>query len=60
LVPLIPILGASICLLQMYSLPFDTWLRLIVWMAIGMVIYFTYSVHHSQLRKQNAEGKQDI
>ena len=60
LVPLIPILGASICLLQMYSLPFDTWLRLIVWMAIGMVIYFTYSVHHSQLRKHNAEGKQDI
>ena len=60
LVPLIPILGASICLLQMYSLPFDTWLRLIVWMAIGMVIYFTYSIHHSQLRKQNAEGKQDI
>ena len=53
LVPLIPILGASICLLQMYSLPFDTWLRLIVWMAIGMVIYFTYSVHHSALRNRD-------
>jgi len=55
LVPLVPILGASICLLQMYSLPFDTWLRLIIWMAIGMVIYFTYSVHHSELRKQKDE-----
>ncbi len=60
LVPLIPILGASICLLQMYSLPFDTWLRLIVWMAIGMVIYFTYSIHHSELRKRNGESKEII
>lgn len=51
-VPLVPILGAAICLLQMYSLPLDTWLRLIIWMAIGMVIYFTYSIHHSELRKQ--------
>lgn len=60
LVPLIPILGASICMLQMYSLPFDTWLRLIVWMAIGMVIYFTYSIHHSELRKRNGESKEII
>lgn len=59
-VPLIPILGASICLLQMYSLPFDTWLRLIVWMAIGMVIYFTYSIHHSELRKVKAESKENV
>ncbi len=60
LVPLIPILGASICLLQMYSLPFDTWLRLIVWMAIGMLIYFTYSIHHSHLRKKNSESNEEI
>jgi len=60
LVPLIPILGAAICLLQMYSLPFDTWLRLIVWMAIGMVIYFTYSIRHSEIRKQNSESKEKI
>ncbi|HUW93544.1 MAG TPA: amino acid permease [Bacteroidales bacterium] len=49
-VPLVPILGAGICLVQMYSLPLDTWLRLIIWMAIGFVIYFTYGVHHSHLR----------
>jgi len=60
LVPLIPILGAAICLLQMYSLPFDTWLRLIVWMAIGMVIYFTYSIHHSEIRKEKAESEEKI
>ena len=57
LVPLIPILGAAICMIQMYSLPFDTWLRLIIWMAIGMFIYFTYSIHHSSLRKQNGENE---
>lgn len=49
-VPLVPILGAGICLVQMYSLPLDTWLRLIVWMALGFVIYFTYGIHHSHLR----------
>jgi APA family basic amino acid/polyamine antiporter len=58
LVPLIPILGALICMIQMYSLPVDTWLRLIVWMAIGMVIYFTYSIRHSLLRNGNSQ-KQD-
>lgn len=49
-VPLIPILGIITCLGQMAALPFDTWLRLIVWMAIGMIIYFMYSRHHSRLQ----------
>lgn len=51
LVPLIPILGATICLAQMASLPWDTWARLIVWMLIGFVIYFTYGAKHSKLNK---------
>jgi APA family basic amino acid/polyamine antiporter len=55
LVPLVPILGAGICLLQMYSLPLDTWLRLIVWMAIGIIIYFTYSIKNSKLIKKGKE-----
>jgi basic amino acid/polyamine antiporter, APA family len=50
-VPLIPILGAAVCLAQMVSLPFDTWLRLIIWMGLGFVIYFTYSVRHSKFHK---------
>lgn len=49
-VPLVPILGAGICFLQMLSLPWETWLRLIVWMAIGFVIYFTYGIRKSKLQ----------
>jgi APA family basic amino acid/polyamine antiporter len=50
-VPLIPILGAVTCFAQMAALPLDTWLRLIVWMLIGFVIYFTYGIKKSKLRK---------
>ena len=56
-VPLIPILGALICMIQMAALPLDTWLRLIVWMAIGFVIYFTYSYRHSKQRNFNNTSK---
>jgi APA family basic amino acid/polyamine antiporter len=49
LVPVIPILGILLCLMLMMSLPVGNWLRLIGWMAIGLVIYFTYSRHHSTL-----------
>lgn len=49
-VPLIPILGIITCLSQMAALPLDTWLRLLAWMAFGMVIYFLYSRHHSRLQ----------
>ena len=49
-VPVIPILGAFFCLLQMASLPLDTWLRLIIWMAIGLFIYFLYGIRKSKLR----------
>jgi APA family basic amino acid/polyamine antiporter len=52
-VPLIPILGAGICFLQMAALPLDTWLRLVIWMAIGFCIYFFYGVKHSKVRAEN-------
>ena len=54
LVPLVPILGILICGYMMTSLPAATWERLIVWMAIGLVIYFSYSRTHSKLAR--AEG----
>jgi basic amino acid/polyamine antiporter, APA family len=49
-VPLIPILGALICFVQMASLPLGTWLRLLIWMALGLIIYFTYGIRKSKLR----------
>lgn len=51
-VPVVPILGAVVCLAQMMALPLDTWLRLIAWMLIGFVIYFTYGRKHSLVRKE--------
>ena len=49
--PFVPILGAGICILQMLSLPWETWTRLIVWMALGFIIYFTYGIKNSKLRE---------
>ncbi len=48
LVPIVPILGILICGYMMARLPLDTWIRLLVWMAIGLVIYFTYSIRKSR------------
>lgn len=55
--PVIPILSAGASLYLMYGLPFDTWARLIIWMLIGVVIYFVYSVKHSKLRLANMDNK---
>jgi APA family basic amino acid/polyamine antiporter len=52
LVPVVPILGILICGYMMRGLPHDTWIRLIVWMAIGLVIYFTYGKRHSRIAEQ--------
>jgi len=49
-VPVIPILGALICFIQMAALPLDTWLRLIIWMVVGFIIYFSYGIKHSKIR----------
>jgi len=49
-VPFVPIMGMLISLLMMIGLPFDTWLRLIIWLIIGMVIYFTYGRYHSRVQ----------
>jgi len=49
LVPYVPILGIFTCLFMMVFLPLDTWIRLIVWMLIGLDIYLLYGMKHSVL-----------
>jgi APA family basic amino acid/polyamine antiporter len=48
-VPFVPIAGAVICLAQMVGLPLATWERLVIWLAIGLVVYFSYSMRSSLL-----------
>jgi APA family basic amino acid/polyamine antiporter len=47
--PLFPILGMLSCGALMAFLPSITWLRFIVWLAIGLIVYFGYSIRHSKL-----------
>jgi APA family basic amino acid/polyamine antiporter len=49
MVPLVPILGIFTCLFMMVFLPMDTWIRLLVWMLIGMDIYLAYGAKNSHL-----------
>lgn len=48
-VPLVPILGIFVCLFMMVFLPMDTWIRLLVWMLLGMDIYLVYGAKNSHL-----------
>jgi APA family basic amino acid/polyamine antiporter len=48
-VPFVPILGVLVCLSMMYGLGWPNWLRLFAWMAIGILIYFSYSKKNSVL-----------
>jgi basic amino acid/polyamine antiporter, APA family len=51
LVPLVPIGGIAACLYLMLGLPNDTWARLIIWMALGLAIYFLYGKRHSKVQQ---------
>jgi len=53
LVPWVPLLGIAMCLLLMFSLPWENWLRLGVWLLIGLAIYFGYGRHRSTLNPRN-------
>ncbi len=49
-VPVVPILGIVTCVAMMISLPRDTWIRLVVWLLIGLAIYFLYGKKNSKIR----------
>jgi membrane protein implicated in regulation of membrane protease activity len=54
LVPFVPLMGILCCAGLMLTLPADTWVRLVVWLLIGFVIYFGYGRRHSRLQRELA------
>ncbi len=48
-VPLTPLLGIAMCVGLMAGLPFLTWMRFLIWLAVGFVIYFLYGIRRSRL-----------
>jgi APA family basic amino acid/polyamine antiporter len=56
-VPFVPILGIIVCVALMAALPIESWERLAIWMALGVVIYYSYGRKHSKIRKELAANK---
>ena len=54
--PVLPILGVLFAVYLMTDLPWDTWVRFVVWLVIGIVIYFAYGYRNSRVRKEAATG----
>ena len=52
LVPVIPILGIIVCVALMAGLPVESWERLAIWLAVGLVVYFAYGKKHSKLNNK--------
>ena len=59
-VPAVPILGILTCLCMMCFLPADTWIRLVLWMLIGLDVYASYGIRHSKLEKGMKIRKGDM
>ena len=51
-VPALPLAAVACCLVLMASLPVETWLRFVIWLVIGLVIYFSYSRFHSEFARR--------
>lgn len=56
LVPVVPIVAILICGYMMYGLPTDTWIRLAIWLGLGLAIYFLYGRHHSRVQAAIRDG----
>ncbi|MFG1606656.1 amino acid permease [Actinoplanes sp. NPDC049265] len=54
--PVLPIIGVLFAIYLMTDLPVDTWIRFVVWLVIGIVIYFAYGYRNSKVRKQAMAG----
>ncbi|MFC5285234.1 amino acid permease [Pedobacter alpinus] len=55
-VPFVPIAGILVCVYLMYSLPGESWIRLAIWMILGVIIYYAYGKKHSVVRKNHADS----
>jgi len=56
-VPVLPIISALICFYLMLNLSVETWLRFVIWMILGFVVYFAYSYRNSRLSGRAKEGE---
>lgn len=59
-VPVLPILAVLACLWLMVNLSIETWIRFVVWMGLGLLVYFAYSRRHSLLGKQLSATAADV
>jgi len=50
--PVVPLLGAAACFFLMTGLPIVSWYRFVIWLALGLVVYFSYGIRHSLLHKR--------
>ncbi|MFC6714103.1 APC family permease [Branchiibius cervicis] len=57
LVPFVPILATACCLALMASLAVETWIRFLVWLAIGLLVYFFYGRKHARLATPDLAGE---
>ncbi len=59
-VPLVPMLGLLSCLILMLSLPAGTWIRLVVWTGLGLLVYAAYGRRHSRLSREAARRSDEF
>ncbi|WP_067500908.1 amino acid permease [Actinoplanes sp. TFC3] len=54
--PVLPVIGVAFAIYLMSDLPLSTWIRFVVWLVIGLAIYFLYGYRNSRLRREHASG----
>jgi APA family basic amino acid/polyamine antiporter len=54
--PVLPILGVAFAIYLMSDLPLTTWIRFVIWLALGLIIYWLYGYRNSRLRQEAAAG----